>query len=262
MTPFEWLAIAYFVILPIASFAVPVRRRGVLYALGAIALVIVARFTLPAWGRAWAAHAYLVLGYWIPAAFVVARNEAFEAWLARADATLASLSPLFGPKARSRSRLRTAIFELAYLLCYPLVPAGFLVVLLDGTPSDVNWFWLAVLGSGYACYATLPWAAARPPRVIDSARAAPEPHSLSALNRAVLGRVSHQLVTFPSGHVAVALAVAAGVWGVSPGAAVAFAAVALTIAAGAVAGGYHYAVDVVLGLLVGAVVPMAIWTFM
>ena len=54
--------------------------------------------------------------------------------------------------------------ELAYLLCYPLVPLSFAVVWLKGSPGDIERFWLTVLVAGYGCYATLPWLVSRPPR--------------------------------------------------------------------------------------------------
>ena len=245
MTPFEWLAGAYFIVLLTAARQAGYRLRGVLYVCGALALILAARFALPWPARAWLAHAYLVLGYWIPAAFVPARNEAFERWLARVDARL--------PRAW---KLPDTILEVAYLCCYPLVPAAFAIVFAFGTIEDVNWFWVAVLGSGYACYISLPWTAARPPRLVQQSGQAPSPRRAASLNVFVLGRVSHQLVTFPSGHVAVAIAAAAGVWRVWPAAGAVFGGVALLIAVAAVAGRYHYAVDVLLGLLVGAVVPV------
>lgn len=232
----------------------PAAGRGLLYACGAIALVIVARLALP-WGvRAWLAHAYLLLGYWIPAALVRSRNVRFEAWLAHADARLSSGWRLeIGSWAL---RLGRGIFEFAYLLCYPLVPAAFVVVYALGTNADVRRFWLAVLSAGYVCYITLPWTAARPPRLLDRPDDLPPAvgtivKTLSAVNTHVLGRLSHQLVTFPSGHVAVAAAAALAVAHVSAAAGIGFGALAGLIAVAAVSGRYHYVVDVLLGLAVG-----------
>jgi membrane-associated phospholipid phosphatase len=73
------------------------------------------------------------------------------------------------------------------------------------------------------------------------------PRGLGAVNAAVLARVSHELNTFPSGHVAVALAAAGCVLSVSAAAGGVFTVVALAIALGAVAGRYHYLADVLLG---------------
>jgi membrane-associated phospholipid phosphatase len=253
MTPFERLAVAYFLVVLAAGHGAPNRRRGILYVCGAIALIIVARFALSWPARAWLAHVYLMLGYWIPAAFAPrVPNERFERWLARAD-RWCQVRAWHLPGARG-------LLEFAYLLCYPLVPAAFAIVYAFGEVDDVVSFWVAVLGAGYACYITLPWTTARPPRLTD-VESSVLPHAVARVNAAVLGRVSHQLVTFPSGHVAVSVAAALAVYRVWPEAGMAFGAVALLIAVAAVAGRYHYAVDVLLGLLVGALVPVVTGSF-
>jgi membrane-associated phospholipid phosphatase len=66
----------------------------------------------------------------------------------------------------------------------------------------------------------------------------------------VLGRVSHGWNTFPSGHVAVAVAAAVSVAAVSPAAGVLFLIVAAGITVGSVTGRYHYVVDALTGVLV------------
>jgi membrane-associated phospholipid phosphatase len=76
---------------------------------------------------------------------------------------------------------------------------------------------------------------------------------LSSLNAFVLGRVSHQLNTFPSGHVAVAAAAAASVATISAPAGVLLGLAVSAICVGAAAGRYHYVVDVVLGLAVAVI---------
>jgi membrane-associated phospholipid phosphatase len=143
------------------------------------------------------------------------------------------------------------LVELAYLFCYPLVPLALTIVWLWGSDPDVKRFWLAVLLSGYACYGTLPWLTSRPPR---TRRASTVPHrGLRRLNTHVLETCSHQFNTFPSGHVAVAAAAAAGAGSVSTPAGLVIGAVAGAITVGASAGGYHYVVDVILGLILAAV---------
>ena len=243
MTSFEWLALIYFVLMPLAA-ARHARRRGWLYALGAIALVIVARFTVPWPARAWMPHAYLVLGYWIPAAFTPGLNPRFESWLAEADRRLGMWS--------LRIRLwdvGRGMWELAYLLCYPTIPAAFAVVFIAGDRDDITRFWMAVLLAGYSCYGSLPWTAARPPRLIS----APESVFLARMNAHVLGRVSHNMNTFPSGHVAVTLAAALVVCSVSRPWGVGFLAVATAVAVAAFRGRYHFLVDVLVGAGVGVI---------
>ncbi len=263
MTPFEWLALAYFILIPLAVFR-HARPRGWLYALGAILLVLVVRFFTPWEARAWFPHAYLVLGYWIPAAFTPGINQVFEGWLARADARRRG-PPEGGSPGRNTYRRSTVAsgfsrmilngfsrkfhhgFEVAYLLCYPTVPAAFGVVFVAGDRGDITRFWIAVLLAGYACYGSLPWTAARPPRLIS----APDPIFFARVNAGVLGRVSHNMNTFPSGHVAVAVAASLVVCSVSMAWGAGFLAIAAAVAVAAVRGRYHYLVDVLVGAGVG-----------
>lgn len=242
MTSFEWIAAAYFVVVAATGRRTPRRARGIALASCALALIIVARFALSWEVRAWMPHVYLVLGYWMPALLTPSQlNGRFEAWLRRADARL-------GAGGR-RAPAPGHHLELAYLLCYPMVPAAFALVFLLGDADAVARFWVGVLLAGYACYGTLPWTAARPPRLLSADE--PAPGGIAWLNNAVLGRVSHNLTTFPSGHVAVSMAAALAVIPVHTGAGVIFLLVAAAVAVAAVAGRYHYLVDVLAGLPIG-----------
>ncbi|MGH9346515.1 MAG: phosphatase PAP2 family protein [Vicinamibacterales bacterium] len=253
MTSFEWLAVAYFVAIATAARRAATPRRALLYAGGAVALIIVARFTLPWSARAWMPVAYLLLGYWIPAAFAPPPSPRFERWLALADARVRARVPHLTSRWCGLSDAGREVLELSYLLCYPLVPAAFAVVVVHGSEGDVERFWLGVLAAGYMCYGTLPWTTARPPWRMTGQEAARL--GLARVNVQVLGRLSHQFVTFPSGHVAVATAAALGAARVSPAAGAGLGVLVALIAVAAVAGRYHYLVDVLLGLFVGAVVP-------
>ena len=69
------------------------------------------------------------------------------------------------------------------------------------------------------------------------------------MNLAVLNRASVQWNTFPSGHTAASLATALVVWSYMPAAGIVLAVLAVSIAAGSVAGRYHYAADAVAGAI-------------
>jgi hypothetical protein len=255
MTSFELLAVFYFAGFGVAAAAAPVswRRRGAAMALCAglaAAITAIGHSGLDTL-RQWVPHVYLVVGYWVPALLTDSFTHAtrFERWLLRSDQRCRPLLPdIPAPLVH--------ITELAYLLCYPLVPASFIVVWGLGTAGDVDRFWVAVLAAGYACYATLPWLLSRPPRLLAEAAAS---RDLGAVNAFVLGRVSHQLNTFPSGHVAVAFAAAGAVWPVSPVAGVTVSLIAATVGMGAAAGRYHYVVDVFFGAAVAAIAVAASW---
>jgi membrane-associated phospholipid phosphatase len=108
---------------------------------------------------------------------------------------------------------------------------------------------MVVLAAGFACYGALPWLVSRPPRVTFSEKV--PPRGVARVNALVLDRLSHQLNTFPSGHVAVSVASALSVWAVSPPAGAVIGVIALGVSVGAITGRYHYVVDVIVGMAVG-----------
>jgi membrane-associated phospholipid phosphatase len=261
MFPFERLAIVFFALFGIASLLTTPGRRPLVAILSAGAAVVgivgTAR-TASVTVRLWLPHLYLVVGYWLPALLVGAlSSSAFESWLVRTDAFFRRILPPL-------PHWVTHIAELSYLMCYPAVPAAFIVIWTRGSVVDAERFWTSVLAAGFVCYGNLPWLPSRPPRLLNHfgtpktssaldgvATRAGAPHMLAVINTALLARVSHQLNTFPSGHVAVSVAAATCALIAWWPAGVALAAVAGGIAVGAVAGRYHYVIDVLLGVVVG-----------
>jgi membrane-associated phospholipid phosphatase len=192
---------------------------------------------------------YLLSGYWLPALLVSETNIRLERRLLDVDHTLFGAHGLEGFE-RAAPRLLIEYLELAYLLCYAVVPAGFACLLIAGYPADaLNTFWSVVLLAAFICYGLLPWLPTRAPRAIE-----PPGHemrsSIRRLNLAVLNRASVQWNTFPSGHTAASLATALAVGIHMPLAGVALAVIALSIAAGSVVGRYHYAADAIIGAAV------------
>jgi membrane-associated phospholipid phosphatase len=252
MFPFERLAVVYFSLFAAAALVAPGRPRrwrGLFGASGSAAGVILIASMASITTRMWLCHAYLVAGYWLPA-FLVSdpSSPSFESWLKRSDAIVRRYLP---PLPRSTTHLA----ELSYLMCYPALPAAFIVVWTWGNLVDAERFWVSVLAAGFTCYGSLPWLPSRPPRVLDrleeSQNLGDAPFALAAVNTAVLDRVSHQLNTFPSGHVAVAIAAASSAISVWWPAGLVLGIVAAGIAIGAVAGRYHYVMDVIFGVIVG-----------
>jgi membrane-associated phospholipid phosphatase len=255
MYAFEELAGGYFAVIAGAAPFAPARgyRRATaaVTAVVLVGLVAVAAAWAGAAVRMWLPVVYLIAGYWLPALLVAdadaggtAPASGFERWLRRSDQRLRAV--LF-----TVPRLMRELVEFAYLMCYPLVPIAFVVVWVLGTPADVDRFWIAVLAAGFACYITLPWLVSRPPRAI---LAATLNCRTQAANVTLLRHVSHQLNTFPSGHVAVSLTAAAAVAAVAPAAGLLLGVMAVAIAVGAASGAYHYVVDVLLGAVVAAAV--------
>ena len=140
------------------------------------------------------------------------------------------------------------VLELAYLFCYPLVPLGLVCLYLAGLSRFAGQFWTVVIPPAYACYATFPFVQTLPPRAIER-DVIREPGPIRALNLFVLRHISIQANTFPSGHVAASIAASLALLRYAPFLGAAFLVVSFAVAAGAIWGRYHYAVDVILGAL-------------
>ena len=256
MLPFETLVVGYLAFFVLAApFAHVERRKQASTALTAMSVAIavfLAARTFPVDMRLWLGFLYIAIGYWIPVPLVPpARGGVFEGWLRRTDAALRR-------KVAHVPRWLHSALQLGYLACFPLLPTTFAVVWTAGSTADVARYWLAVLAAGYACYITLPWLVSRPPRLLDGTAADVAHGAVTRLNHVVLGRVSHRLNTFPSGHVAVSVAAAIAAGKVWPAAGVVFVVVAAAVAVGAVAGRYHYVTDVVIGAGVGVTTSIAV----
>jgi membrane-associated phospholipid phosphatase len=246
MLPFEVLSALWFSALAVTALAMrrrPHARRALLLSATLVVLVLITGRMASATIRAWAGHVYLLAAYWIPSLLAAGvAGTWFEEWLVSSDTR-------WRRYVNGLPAWLAHVCEFAYLLCYPLVPTAFLVVWTRGDDMDVNRFWMAVLGAGFACYGALPWLVSRPPRLTSGERT--RARGVARINALVLNRLSHQLNTFPSGHVAVSVASALGVWAVSPPAGAVIGAIALGVSLGAVTGRYHYVVDVVAGAAVG-----------
>ena len=227
-------------------------------AAGVVLVVLTSRF-LPLDARLWAAHAYFALLYWVPG--VLARGAtsgAFEAWLRRSNVRWEQRAEALPLAARMAA-------EFTYLLCYPALPAGFVVVWLH-SPDAASRYLLTVLVTAFVCFAPLPWLISRPPGKpsgpahggAERRRASRGPCDtpMAAVNRFVLSYVSHGMNTFPSGHVAVCAAAAWRAADAVPAAGVVMALVAVGVAVGAVTGRHHYAVDVAAGAGVALAVTL------
>jgi membrane-associated phospholipid phosphatase len=204
------------------------------------------------------------LGYWLPALLVRAPDERLEGfladldrrWLPRIgfrDAGLRTAGRLGEPPpAESRgtstgrwSRLFVELAELSYLSCYLVVPTGLACLYLAGFGAEADRFWVAVLLAVLPCYGLLPWLPTRPPRVVNGTASGRS--AIRTLNLRVLEHGSVQFNTFPSGHVASAVATVLSVTVALPAGGLLLAPIAVGIAVGSVIGRYHYLADVIAG---------------
>jgi hypothetical protein len=255
----DLIAIVYFAyVIAAAGFvrglSVERRARVAGMAAGAILLVFLSTQILPAASvvRDWLPAVWLLMGYWLPGGLLHEPMPGVEAWLRASDGWIQET-----PWARTPPAWLSAVLELAYFLVHIFVPAGFLILALAGLDASEQ-FWTPVLLAGYACYGTLPWLQARPPRLIESTAGGGDADAASTTqvrgwNVWLLDMVSVKANTFPSGHVAVALAVALKMFDLLPAAGLIFVPAALLIAAATVVRRYHYTADAALGLVIAVV---------
>jgi hypothetical protein len=203
--------------------------------------------------REWIPGIYLMQGYWLCGLFFQRPMTDIERRLIDVDRVL--FRTLKGTEFLMRGpRVVLEYFELTYLLAYPFVPASFGVLCWLGARADADRFWTSLLIAGFGAYGMLPWIQTRPPRTFER-RGPADTRGLffRRLNVMVLDHASVQVNTFPSGHASVTFAAALAVSSVSTELGLTFGVVAASITIATVLGRYHYAVDSIVGLLLGSI---------
>jgi hypothetical protein len=214
--------------------------------------------------RDWLPVLLMLVPYWQTGQFFRGINAAIQRWLLRLD--LRWLGRTAARSGTARTRLGLAL-EIAYVFCYPFVPLGLAALDIGGRRTHTDFFWLVVLTASYLCYAVTPFFPAMPPRdAMKSGPAVPAPATVAAdlsadsgagpqnrgrrFNRWIQEWGSIHAISFPSAHVASTLAVSLVLLRWMPVTGACFLTVAVCIAVAAVAGRYHYLLDVLLGAAV------------
>jgi membrane-associated phospholipid phosphatase len=259
----EWIQIGFATTLAVMAWILPltIRRRLVIAVLAVFAILAVALARYSAHIltsdqvsilRDWLPVVLMLVPYWQTGQMFMGPNEKIQSQLLQMDRSLANLLPRI---LRMSGRYARLSMEWAYMFCYPLVPLGLAVLYAAGLRQYTDTYWFIVLVPTYLCYAITPFVPALPPRSIgrqDVAVAAP--NTGRVMNLWILKYGSIQAISFPSAHVASALAVALVLLHFLPIAGVIFLVIAFWIAVAAVAGRYHYALDVLLGAVLTLIV--------
>ncbi len=204
--------------------------------------------------RDWLPAALLLMAYWQAGQFLTSPNQNLQQRLARFDRRL--LGTLFERRASGKTQaFFFSYLELAYLMCYPVVPLGLAALYMAHPPPLADEYWRVVLPSAYLCYAITPFVQTLPPWILAAdGDLGIQPTRIRALNLWILRHASIRAITFPSAHVAASTAASLVLLRHVPLAGVLFLWVSMSIAVGAVAGRYHYAVDILLGAAVAVLV--------
>jgi membrane-associated phospholipid phosphatase len=247
----EWIALLYFLYLAMVCWLrpVPPARRALITGLSLVTagvIVLVAR-AAPDVARDWAPFLYVSVAYYLTGHLFIAPSLTLEAWLLKWDHRW-----LGDPATRFAGWpwWVVAYLDIIYTLCFVLLPGGCAALVLTGHASQANRYWTMVLAADLGAFAPLSVFQTRPPWAIEkpAVLAASRIHALAS--RVVKG-ATIGVNTFPSGHVAVTIAVAFGVMSSLPLAGVILLVCAASIAVACVVGRYHYTVDVFAGAALG-----------
>jgi len=268
----EWIQLVFVSLLALAAWIRPltaVRRwRVALFAALAIVLIVLARLSvsfLPPLAssviRDWLPAVLLLVPYWQTGLLFIGPDHELEKELLRFDRRLFAairidLATLtLGPAL-------ALWFELAYVLAYPLVPLGLAALYLTHRRSQADSYWQAVLLASYLCYAITLFVPALPPRMLNAGVSSTSRRTrMRKLNEGILQRAGIQAITFPSAHVASSTAAALFLLRLNLPLGLIFLAVALSIAVATVIGGYHYAADALLALVIAVLGFASIFVF-
>jgi membrane-associated phospholipid phosphatase len=226
-------------------FKIDTKSRSSVFRIGSLGIILVflmrfsPNFATPRASsivRDWFPFILMLLAYRQSGFFYSRANEPLQRLLLRCN-------PKFCP-----DTWITSYFELAYLLCYPMIPAGLAVLYAMHLPQFSDGFWTAVLPPTYLCYAMVPFTQTLPPRSLEP-EFQPRTH-LRTFNLWILRHGSIQINTLPSAHVAASLAVSLFLFKFNPALGNFFLAIAISIIFGAFLCRYHYLVDVLVGAMV------------
>jgi membrane-associated phospholipid phosphatase len=268
----EWIQGGFAVIFCLAAWMtkwtsrpLPVRRRWNITGLAFFATAVLAATQLSA--RALSQEAFDVLldfvtmalflvPYWQTGQFFLGPNKEIQYRLMEIDHWLL---PGVSVKSGTEANAIGLVLEIAYLSCYPLVPAAVLTVYVAGLRNRMEGFWLVLLIATYLCYALTPLVPAFPPRALveDGASESKQSGRGRAVNHWILRNGSIHAISFPSAHVASAFSIALVLLYYAPPIGLVYLVVAILISLGAVIGRYHYAADVIAGALTALIVFVA-----
>ena len=191
--------------------------------------------------------------YWLTGLLYVRTDHCIESKLLSMDGRLLGRTGIFARYRRTPQALREYL-ETCYLLVYPALPVGAILLVAGGHRGFLDWYWTAIIFGEVVCFATLPWLQTRPPMRLEPAqtkiaRVGP----VRQLNQLIAARASIKATTIPSGHAAGAIAAALVVSTAMPLAGAILLLLAFSIAVASVMGRYHYLLDAILGLLVGII---------
>lgn len=254
----EWLSSGYFAALTVLAWLRPLslsRRLQISFVGATMTGVIVwmartGSVTL----RDWAPAVVILVGYYLSGRFFVTPSLPVERWLMSWDRRL-----LGDPTTRFSAwpPLLLAYLDLAYMSCVVMIPAGFAALAFAGKSALADRYWTMTIAADFGAFLPLAFIPTRPPWLVERPASLPDQptHRLASI---VVEHFTIRANTFPSGHVAVSLAMAFAILPVLPWIGLGFLVIALSISVACVVGRYHYIVDAVFGAALALIVWAAV----
>lgn len=251
----------YFVYIALLSFfiRVPLRRRSRLVAVNAV--LVFGLLLLPGAAGFASGNAVSILRDWLPVPLILFgyhesglltfphADQFFENAFLRWDEHLFRWG-LFHFANTNVPGWVDAALEFCYLQCYLIVPSGIVVLYLAHQAALTDQYWSVVLPAVFVAYGLTPLFPAQPPRKLPQAsRPGRERSMLRRFNLWIHDHASIKVNTFPSGHVAGALAASLALMCLLPIAGACYLVITFGITLGSIRGCYHYSVDAVTGAL-------------
>jgi hypothetical protein len=197
--------------------------------------------------RDWLPAPLMLFAYWQAGNLFRSPNEQLQNVLVDFD------RKVLGPIGRAQGpALLNSYLELAYLFCYPLVPFGLTILYLLNMRQHSDFYWTTVLIPTYICHAMVPFTQTLPPWMLE-----PENRNSSVIRRFNFWIIKHASIhanTLPSAHVTASLAAAVVLLQFISAAGFIFLWIAFSIAIAAVAGRYHYTLDVIAATILVIVI--------
>ena len=263
----EWIQIAVFSFFGSLAWvrALPWQRRAKVTGISALGLgsTLIAALLLPGLVppravsvvRDWLPAALVLVVYWQAGEFFTKIDHRFQEQLERVDARM--IAPLLNWLSHHRAGIWIlAYFELAYLLCYAMIPMSVATLYLLRLSRYADQFWIVVLLPAYISYGALPFLQMLPPRMLAETWLDPLPSNpIRRFNLWILQHASIHLNTFPSAHVAASTAAALVILRLAPWpVGLLFLTIAAGITFGTFAGRYHFSADAAAGSVLAVVV--------
>ncbi len=191
-------------------------------------------------------------------AYLIGDAPLRDALVQRWEAALFGGQPARTLAASMPSVALSELLHLGYLLYYPIVYVPPLVLYLAGRRMEFGLTLLAVMLTYVVCFAIFALFPVEGPRYAWPPPAGVPAGPVRSLALAVLERGSSRGTAFPSSHAAVAAAQSILALRHHRAFGIAVAVTSALLMVGAVYGGFHYAVDVVAGAIVGSIIAVAV----